>query len=313
MSKKVGFIFPGQGSQSVGMGKSFFDNSDSAKQIFSDAKEATGIDFEELMFEKNDNLGQTEFTQPAILLVSAIAHRLFEEKTDIKPTFVLGHSLGEFSALVATGALSVTDGVKLVNARGKLMQKACADIDAGMMAVIGLGDDAIESVCSDAQSNGKSVYAANYNSDGQVVVAGLKKDLEETGPIFKENKAKRALLLDMSVASHCPLLSSAQEPLKEMMQEMIKDEFIAPVVSNVTATTYNSKDEAVSLLTEQLVKPVLYKQSIEAIANDVDVLIEFGNGNVLKGLNKRIVKNLETFNVSDMDSLEATVLALKWE
>ncbi len=310
MSKKVAFIFPGQGSQTIGMGKSFYENSDIAKEMFEKAGAAIDVDFTKLLFEENEQINETAFTQPAILLVSLIAHKLFSEKSDIQPTLLLGHSLGEFSALSAAGAIDYADAVKLVNKRGNLMQEACSEINAGMMAIVGLGDDAVEKICADAQAEGKKVWPANYNQDGQLVVAGLKDDLASMESTFKEAGAKRALLLNMSVASHCDLLAPAQAALKETMESMLKDSFIAPVVSNVTTQPYSTKADALQLLTDQLCKPVKYKQSIEAIAGDVDVAIEFGNGKVLAGLNKRIAKDLTTYNVSDMESLEKVLAEL---
>ena len=310
MSIKCAFLFPGQGSQAIGMGKDFFDNSDIAKDIFKQASDRTGINFEKLLFEENDKLGQTEFTQPAILLVSVIAYKLFSDKTGIKPTLTLGHSLGEFSALIASGALDVIDGVELVNLRGKLMAKACSTQEVGMLVSLGLSDEVVEQICAKQREAGMQVWAVNYNADGQIVIAGIKKDLEQLVDILKSAKARRAMLLNMSVASHCPLLQEAVEPLRPKLQEMIKDEFIAPVVSNVTAQKYSTKAEALELLPEQLVKPVKYKQSIANIDDEVDCYIEFGQGNVLKGLNKRATKKPH-FNISDMASLEATIEAIK--
>jgi len=309
MAVKCAFLFAGQGSQSVGMGKDFFENSEVAKEMIADASERTGIDFETLLFEENDNLGQTAFTQPAILLVSTIAHRLFTDAVDIKPVLTMGHSLGEFSALVASGALDVVDAVELVNLRGKLMAEACSKQEVGMMVSLGLSDEVVEQICEEQREVGLQVWAVNYNSDGQIVIAGVKKDLEVLAPILKEAKAKRAILLDMSVASHCPLLESAVDPLSAKLNEMIKDEFIAPVISNVTANAYSTKAEALELLPQQLVLPVKYKHSIANIDADVDCYIEFGNGNVLKGLNRKATKKPH-FNVSDMASLEATIEAI---
>ncbi len=300
--KRVAFIFPGQGSQSIGMGRDFFDSSDIAKEMIENSSEKLGFDFKDILFQENDKLEQTAYTQPAILLVSAIAHKLFENEMSIKPTFALGHSLGEFSALCSVGALNYLDGVSLVHQRGKLMSQACSGVDVGMMALIGLDDDKVQEIASKAREEGKKVWAANYNSDGQIVAAGIKGDLSALEPVFKEAGAKRALLLNMSVASHCPLLESAVEPLKISMQSVIKDEFIAPVISNVTACGYQSKDEAVSLLAQQLVKPVLYKQSIQKFEADVDLFIEFG-GSVLKGLNRRSSKK-PTHSIVDMKSLQ---------
>jgi [acyl-carrier-protein] S-malonyltransferase len=310
MSIKCAFLFPGQGSQSVGMGQDFFNNSDVAKQMVADASQRTGIDFENLLFEENDNLGQTEFTQPAILLVGAIAHKLFTDETEIKPVLAMGHSLGEFTALVAAGALDAIDAVELVNLRGKLMAEACSTQEVGMLVSLGLSDEAVEEVCESQRNEGKQVWAVNYNADGQIVIAGIKKDLEDLVPVLKETGAKRAMLLDMSVASHCPLLESASVPLEEKLKEMLKDEFIAPVISNVTAEPYTSKEEALALLPKQLVLPVKYKHSMANIDDDVDCYIEFGHGNVLKGLNRKATKKPH-FNVSDMASLEATIAAIK--
>ena len=301
---KIAMIFSGQGSQAVGMGKDFYENSDIAKEMFLKASERIGVDFKELIFEENEKLGQTAFTQPAILLVQMVAYRLFQDACpDVKADLFLGHSLGEFSALCASGAIDYVDAVELVHKRGSFMQSACEKIEAGMMAIVGLDDDSVEKVCLDAQADGKKVWPANYNQDGQLVVAGMKTDLASLEQTFKDAGAKRALLLNMSVASHCEILAPAQQPLADLMSTMVKDEFSAPIISNVTTKAYNTKEEAVSLLKEQLVKPVKYKQSILAIASDVDMAIEFGNGVVLKGLNRRIAKDLKTLNISDMTSL----------
>ncbi len=302
---KIAMIFAGQGSQAIGMGKDFYENSEVAREMFAKAGERIGVDFKELIFEENEKLGQTAYTQPAILLVQMIAYKLFTNACpDIKAELFLGHSLGEFSALCASGAIDYVDAIELVHKRGAFMQLACDEIEAGMMVLVGLDDASVEKVCSDAQADGKKVWPANYNQDGQLVVAGMKSDLVSLEQTFKDAGAKRALLLDMSVASHCAILAPAQEPLSELMQTMVTDNFSAPVISNVTTKPYSTKSDAVELLKEQLVKPVKYKQSILAIAGDVDMAIEFGNGVTLKGLNRRIAKELTTLNISDMASLE---------
>ena len=303
---KIAMIFAGQGSQAIGMGQDFYNSSEIAREMFKNAGERIGVDFKELIFEANDKLGQTAYTQPAILLVQMVAYKLFQEACpDIKPALFLGHSLGEFSALCASGAIDYVDAVELVHKRGALMQDACESVEAGMMVLVGLDDSDVERVCSEAQNAGKKVWPANYNQDGQLVVAGMKSDLIALEQTFKDAGAKRALLLDMSVASHCPLLAKAQEPLAQLMQKMVSDDFCAPVISNVTTLPYSTKDEAIKLLKDQLVMPVKYKQSIEAIASDIDMAIEFGNGMTLKGLNRRIAKDLPTLNISDIASLEA--------
>ena len=290
----LGLLFPGQGSQFVGMAKDFYENSDKAKEMFEIASDSISEDFTKLMFEENDKLNQTEYTQPAILLYSAIAYELFGKKGEV----ALGHSLGEFSALYSAGALELADAIKLVHTRGKLMKEAFTDIDGGMMVVLGLDDKTLEDFCA---NSGKKIWPANYNSDGQLVLAGDKKDLAEVESEIKALGAKRAMLLNMSVASHCPLLESASEPLKELLENSLKDEFV-PVVSNVTAKPYTTKTEAIELLASQLTKPVLYKQSIKNVENDVDMFIEFG-GKVLMGLNRKITKK-KTQPITDMASLE---------
>ncbi|WP_419767184.1 ACP S-malonyltransferase [Arcobacter sp.] len=303
--KKVAFIFPGQGSQKISMGKDFFENSDIAKDMIRKASDRLGINFEELLFEENENLGKTEYTQPAILLVSAIAYEIFKDKCDIKPEFLLGHSLGEFSALVAAGAIDYLDAIELVHKRGLFMNEACSGGNAGMMALVGLEDSKVELICTEQRENGKKVWPANYNMDGQLVLAGIKSDLESLVETFTTAGAKRAIVLDMSVSSHCELLTSAVENLRPYLEEYIKDEFL-PVVSNVSTEIYTTKEEAIELLASQLTSPVKYKQSIEKFASKIDLFIEFGNGVVLKGLNRKIVK-VPTSNISDMSSLEKVI------
>jgi [acyl-carrier-protein] S-malonyltransferase len=310
MSKKIAMIFPGQGSQSIGMGKSFYENSPLAREMFERAGERIGVDFSKLLFEENEQLNETAYTQPAILLVSMIAYKLFQVAHPTEAVLFLGHSLGEFSALCASGAIDYVDAVELVHKRGALMQSSCEAIDAGMMAILGLDDAIVDELCKKANDEGKQVWPANFNQNGQLVVAGLKSDLQAMESTFKEAGAKRALLLNMSIASHCPLLSSAQEPLASEMEKMVHDTFSAPIVSNVTTQKYATKSEAVTLLKDQLIKPVQYKQSIEAISGEIDLMIEFGNGTVLKGLNKRNAPNVETLAISDMETLSKVCEAL---
>ena len=304
--KKTAFLFPGQGSQATGMGKSFVEHSPTAAQMLEAASEALKLDMAHLLFEPNDLLEQTKYTQPAILLVSMMAYRLFAEKAGEAPAFALGHSLGEFSALAAVGAIDWLEAVKLVHLRGDLMQKACEGIEAGMMVVLGVADEDVEAICQEARDAGKKVWSANYNADGQIVIAGIKGDLEAIQEPLKAAKARRVMLLNMSVASHCPLLEPAVAPLTEALRKVLTDDFAAPVISNVTAKAYNTKAEALDLLGRQLVSPVLYKQSIAGNDDLVDRYIEFGHGGVLKGLNRRTTKK-PTLVVSDYDSLSAVL------
>ncbi|MBE0491736.1 MAG: ACP S-malonyltransferase [Sulfurospirillum sp.] len=307
MSKNI-MIFPGQGSQSIGMGKDFYTNDPLAKKMIDDASNRLDIDFTHLLFEPNEDLEQTQFTQPAILLISLVSYRLFEREVHKKPLYALGHSLGEFSALASVGALDFLDALELVHKRGAFMQKACANIDAGMMALLGLSDEKTHEIITAQQKLGKQVWAANYNCDGQIVIAGAKKDLLTLEDTFKQAGAKRALVLNMSVASHCPLLQSVQEPLMEYLEQYLRNSFQAPVISNVSAKAYDSKKEALELLANQLVMPVKYKQSILSVDDEADRFIEFG-GKVLQGLNKRLAKK-PTLSIVDMASLEQVLLSL---
>ncbi|WP_103590047.1 ACP S-malonyltransferase [Campylobacter concisus] len=306
--KKFAFIFAGQGSQSVGMGKDFYENFSSAKLLLNDACNDTGIDFEELLFTQNDKLDKTEFTQPAIVLNSLMSYLAFSEGIKAKPEFSLGHSLGEFTALAVSGAFSFVEAIRLVNLRGKFMQEACLGKDAGMMVVLGLSDEVVEGICKEAQDESLQIYAANYNCDGQIVVAGVRADLAKYEAKFKEAGAKRAMLLNMSVASHCPILEPASVKLANELEGVLAENF-APVVSNVNAKNYTDKNEALMLLKEQLTHPVRYKQSIKNYENEVDCFIELGAA-TLKGINKKITEK-PTYSVTDMASLEEVVKILE--
>ena len=306
--KKFAFIFAGQGSQSVGMGKDFYENFSSAKLLLNDACNQTGIDFKELLFTQNDKLDKTEFTQPAIVLNSLMSYLAFSNFIKAKPEFSLGHSLGEFTALAVSGAFSFVDTIRLVNLRGKFMQEACVGKDAGMMVVLGLNDEVVEGICKEAQDKGLQIYAANYNCDGQIVVAGVRADLASYEAKFKEAGAKRAMLLNMSVASHCPILEPASVKLANELESVLAENF-APVVSNVNAKIYTDKNEALVLLKEQLTHPVRYKQSIKNYENEVDCFIELGAA-TLKGINKKITEK-PTYSVTDMASLEEVVKILE--
>ncbi len=304
---RYAFIFGGQGSQCVGMGREFFENSLAAREVFLEACEAVKSDLKAVMFEPNELLGRSDFTQSAVLLNAFMALSALKERAEVESVVNFGHSLGEFGALGASGAFSFSEGVALVKRRGELMMKACEGGKAGMMVVLGLADSVVEGVCEKSRNGGGQIWAANYNCDGQIVVAGLRADLAAVEGEFKASGAKRAMLLDMSVASHCPLLHSVGEPLGVELGRVLRDEFL-PVVSNVTARAYTTKGEALRLLGEQLVKPVLFKQSVAGVAGDVDVFVEFGSS-VLKGILKKITDK-PVYSITNMASLEEFVKTL---
>ncbi|RAX58190.1 [acyl-carrier-protein] S-malonyltransferase [Helicobacter monodelphidis] len=300
-------IFPGQGSQAIGMGSNFYENFVWARESFEEASDALNLDMRKLLFEENTQIHQTSFTQPAILLISTIAFQALKREFEINPVFGLGHSLGELSALCATGFFTLKEAVKIVHERGKLMQSL--HNDAGMMVVMGIEDSVLEEYIQSQQKIGKKVWFANYNGGGQAVLAGIKEDLKSLESDLKEKKAKRTLLLDISIASHCPLLEPIVSVFKEILSP-VNGHFSFEILSNATTDPYKTREEAIELLGSQLVLPVLYKQTIQKHEERVDCFIECGHGSILKGLNRRI-STKPTLNVSDTETLKATIDALQ--
>ena len=286
------FVFPGQGSQFVGMGKDLYENNALAKKLFDKADEILGFKITDIMFAGTDEqLKQTNVTQPAVFLHSVISALCLGD--DFKPAMVAGHSLGEFSALVAAGALSFEDGLKLVAARANAMQKACEANPGTMAAIIGLSDEKVEEVCSEVSADGQIVVAANYNCPGQLVISGNVEAVNAACEKLKEAGAKRALPLKVGGAFHSPLMQPAKDELQAAIEQT---EFAAPscpVYQNVDAKAHTDAAEIKANLTAQLTSPVRWTASVQAmIADGADDFTECGPGKALQGMIGRIDKNV---------------------
>ena len=308
MSANIAFVFPGQGSQSVGMLAELGANHRVVVETFSQASEVLGYDLWQLVqHDQNGLLNQTHITQPALLSASVALWRLWLEKGGITPTMLAGHSLGEYSALVCAGALGFSDAIRLVEARGQFMQAAVPPGEGAMAAIIGLDNDAIALACK-VSAQGQTVAPVNYNSPGQVVIAGSKLAVERAMVACKAGGAKRALALPVSVPSHCSLMLPAAEKLRTILAGVKMSLPIIPVVHNVDAKLASSSEAIISNLVAQLHQPVLWTQCVESIAaSGVDLVVECGPGKVLNGLTKRINKTLQSASINDAASLAATL------
>jgi|TARA_B110000259_G_scaffold187261_1_gene240845 [acyl-carrier-protein] S-malonyltransferase len=308
MSANIAFVFPGQGSQSVGMLAELGANHHVVVETFSQASEALGYDLWQLVqHDQSGQLNQTYITQPALLSASVALWRLWLEKGGRTPTMLAGHSLGEYSALVCAGALGFSDAIRLVEARGQFMQAAVPSGEGAMAAIIGLDNDAIALAC-EVSAQGQTVAPVNYNSPGQVVIAGSKVAVERAMVACKAGGAKRALALPVSVPSHCALMLPAAEKLRTILAGVKMSLPMIPVVHNVDAKLASSSEAIISNLVAQLHQPVLWTQCVESIAaSGVDLVVECGPGKVLNGLTKRINKTLQSASINDAASLAATL------
>ncbi|RYJ52815.1 [acyl-carrier-protein] S-malonyltransferase [Flavobacterium petrolei] len=287
------YVFPGQGAQFTGMGKDLYENSALAKELFEKANEILGFRITDIMFEGTaEELKETKVTQPAVFLHSVILAKTLGE--DFKPEMVAGHSLGEFSALVANGALSFEDGLKLVSQRALAMQKACEIKPSTMAAVLGLADNIVEEVCASIDG---IVVAANYNCPGQLVISGETSAVEKACEAMKAAGAKRALLLPVGGAFHSPMMEPAREELAAAIEETTFSTPICPVYQNVTAKAVSDPSEIKKNLIIQLTAPVKWTQSVQQmIADGATLFTEVGPGKVLAGLIGKIDKEAVTAN-----------------
>lgn len=296
-------FFPGQGSQSVGMLGELADEFGIIKETFAQAGDALGYDVWELVQQDpNNQLNETQFTQPALLTASVALYRVAKDKGLGDDLVMAGHSLGEYSALVCAGAIDFKDAVKLVEARGKFMQEAVADGEGAMAAVIGLDDDIIQQICEE-QAQGEVVTPVNYNSPGQVVIAGHASAVSRAGEALKEAGAKRVLPLPVSVPSHCALMKPAAEKLKQELESITVKSPVIDVINNVDVMVETDPAAIKDALVRQLYCPVRWTESVEKTADmNVEKAFEVGPGKVLTGLNKRITKS---FNCSALNTADA--------
>jgi len=287
------YVFPGQGSQFVGMGKDLYENNPIAKELFDKANAILGFDITSIMFDGTDEaLKQTKVTQPAIFLHSVILAKTLEQ--DFKPDMVAGHSLGEFSALVAAGAISFEDGLKLVAKRAQAMQKACELNPSGMAAILGLENEQVEEVCNSIE---EVVVPANYNCPGQIVISGSNEGVQKACEILKEVGAKRALPLPVSGGFHSPMMESAKEELEAAIDATNFSTPVCPIYQNVDATPYTDPVKIKANLIEQLTGAVKWTQTTQQmLADGANIFTEVGPGKVLQGLIKKVDRKAETLS-----------------
>ncbi|HBC3840591.1 ACP S-malonyltransferase [Vibrio parahaemolyticus] len=303
---KFAIVFPGQGSQAVGMLADLGEQYDVVKQTFAEASDALGYDLWALVQNgPAEDLNQTFRTQPALLASSVAIWRVWQELGLEQPVNLAGHSLGEYSALVCAGVIDFKEAIKLVELRGKLMQEAVPAGTGAMYAIIGLDDDAIAKACEEA-AQGDVVSPVNFNSPGQVVIAGSKDAVERAGALCKEAGAKRALPLPVSVPSHCALMKPAADKLAVALESIEFNTPQLPVINNVDVAAETDPAKIKDALVRQLYSPVRWTESVQLMSEQgVENLLELGPGKVLTGLTKRIVKTLSAAAVNDVASLEA--------
>ncbi|MBV9073021.1 MAG: ACP S-malonyltransferase [Acidobacteria bacterium] len=312
MTQPLAFLFPGQGSQSAGMGKELADKYPVARDVFNEADAALGYSLSELCFAGPDEkLKLTEITQPAILTVSVAAQRVLAEK-GIKPQYVAGHSLGEYSAHVAAGTISFADAVRTVAKRGRYMQDAVPVGTGAMAAILALELLALEAVCRQAQNEtGGIVSPANINSPDQIVISGSRAAVERAAQLAKEKGAKRAVMLQVSAPFHCALMQPAQDRLAEDLRALRFSNPQLPVVTNVDAEAVQDADKARDALIRQVTGAVQWVRSVQSlIASGVQTFVEVGPGKVLTGLLRQIDRSKTGLNVENEESLQKTVGAL---
>ncbi len=305
---KTAFLFPGQGSQSIGMLKELATEHALVSEVFSEASDALGFDLWKLcQHGPEEQLNQTEFTQPAVLAADIAVWRVWQALGGQSPDYMAGHSLGEYAALIAAGSIDFADGIKLVSTRGQLMQSATPTGVGAMAAILGLEDSAVELACSQAASVGV-VSAANYNSPGQVVIAGEKQAVELACKYCSDAGARRAMLLAVSVPSHCALMQTAAEQFSESLSAVTISPATTTVLHNVNASTAANAELIQKYLLKQLYSPVRWTQTIKSmLKHEVTTFAECGPGRVLSGLNKRIDRSVSITALSSLEQMQNTI------
>lgn len=304
---KLAFVFPGQGAQKVGMGKDFFDNYDVAKKMFKEADEALGYSIMKMCFEgPEEDLKLTANTQPAILTISCIANEILKEN-GVQPEITGGHSLGEYSALVAAGVLKFQDAVALVHKRGAYMQEAVPVGEGGMAAIIGVDREKIVEICQSVSAE-SPVQAVNFNCPGQIVIAGATRGVELAVEELKAAGAKKAVILPVSAPFHSTLMKPAAEKLAVELDKVTMSDARIPVVANVNAQVLTKAEDIKASLVAQAASPVLWEDCVAKMKEfGADVLLEAGPGKTLCGFNRRIDKSIKSLNVEDVESLEKSL------
>ncbi|CAG7623229.1 ACP S-malonyltransferase [Paenibacillus allorhizosphaerae] len=303
---KTAFVFPGQGAQAVGMGKDIYDADNSARHIFESADAALGFDLSQIIFDgPDDELKKTYNTQPALLTASIAYLELFRARFGISPDYVAGHSLGEYSALVAAGVLRFEDAVRTVRARGEFMEQAVPGGQGAMAAVLGAEREALQALCAAVSREGAVVELANLNCPGQIVVSGSKEGVQAIVERGKEAGAKRVIPLEVSGPFHSSLMKPASDRLAGVLAKVGMEPASMPVVANVTALPVQEPDAIRRLLVEQVSSSVLWEDSVAwLIEQGVDTFVEFGSGTVLAGLIKKIDRNVKVYSVNSLEALD---------
>ena len=305
--KNIAFLFPGQGSQSVGMVKALYDGSDKVKGLFEEASTVLGHDMKTLIFDgPAEELNLTRNAQAALVLANHAALTALNDAYDVTPAFYAGHSLGEFSALVASGVLDFADALRLVDLRGKFMQEAVKVGEGSMCAVLGIDTALLSQICSDASTKDEKVVVANINCPGQIVISGHTEAVSRASEFSLKQGASRAIVLKVSVPSHSPLMESAAEHFAQVLDKIEFKPFTVPVVTNVEASPLTESTRIAGLLRDQLVSPVRWVETIELMRDaGVDTMIEVGPGKVLSTLIRRIDKEINCFRAGEPADIEA--------